>query len=121
MSAIRSGLVRATKVAARGSVFTQAARPLSTTARLAKREIISEREIPVSSYTPDARGSISGSASGEVGEHYVLPVRRDPVIEVQNNSADEDRVQPMSKRVYDAMPSTMQKMSVMGKVVIITG
>ena len=118
MSAIRSGLVRATNIATRSSVFTQAARPLSTTARLAKREIISEREIPVSSYTPDARGSISGSAAGE---QYSIPVRRDPVIEVHNNQSDGERVQPMTKRAYEAIPPTMQKMSVMGKVVIVTG
>jgi hypothetical protein len=121
MSAIRSRLVRATTVATRGPLLTRAARPLSTTARLAKREIISEREIPVSSYTPDARGSISGSAAVDAGEHYSIPVRRDPVIEVHANQADEHCVQPLTRRVYDSMPPTMQKMSVKGKIVIVTG
>ena len=120
MSAIRSGLARATKVASRSPIFTQSIRPISVSIRLAKREIISEREIPVSSYTPDARGSATGSATDN-GEHYSIPVRRNPNIEVPQRETDEDRVQPLSKRVYDAMPATMQKMSVMGKVVIVTG
>ena len=117
MSAIRSGLVRATKVATRSAIFTQAARPLSTTARLYKREIISEKEIPVSSYTPDGKGSLTGSAAGE---QYSIPVRRDPTIEVQSETAEE-KVTPLTKAVYEKMPPTMQKMTVYGKVVIVTG
>jgi hypothetical protein len=117
MSGIRSGLVRATRVASRSSVFTQAARPISTTARLYKREIISEKQIPVSSYTPDAKGSLTGSATGE---HYTIPVRPDPEVVVPGE-VEVETVTPMSQQVYDSLPPTMQKMSVFGKVVIVTG
>jgi hypothetical protein len=118
MSAFRSTVVCATKVATRSpSVFAQAARPLSTSARLYKREVIAEREIPVSSYTPDARGAINGSATPQ---QYSIPVRPDPIIE-GSTEIEEDKVYPLSRAAYERMPPTMQKMTVMGKVVIITG
>jgi hypothetical protein len=122
MSAIRSGLARATRAAVRSPAFTstQAIRPISITSRLAKREIISEREVPVSSYTPDSKGAASGSAD-HAGEHYSIPVRRNPDIEVPNQDTDVEVVQPLKEEVYQTMPATLQKMSVMGKVVIITG
>jgi hypothetical protein len=117
MSAIRSGLVLATKAAVRRpAIYTQAARTITTATALKKREIIAEKEVPVSSYTPDARGTLSGSSH----DHYSIPVRKDPKVEVQVDD-NADKVVPLSRAAFQRMPATLQKMTVMDKVVIITG
>lgn len=117
MSAIRSGLALATKAAARRpAIYAQATRTLTTAGPLKKREVIAEKEVPVSSYTPDARGTLSGSSR----DHYSIPVRKDPKVEVpaENNG---DKVVPLTRAAFQRMPATLQKMTVMDKVVIITG
>ncbi len=118
MSALRSGLVLAGRAAARRpAVAFQAARTLNTAAPLKKREVIAEKEVPVSSYTPDARGTMSGSSHGQ---QYSIPVRKDPKVEVPGED-HADRVVPLSQAAFQRLPATLQKMTVMGKVVIITG
>ncbi len=119
MSAFRLTLARASKVAARGNFsLVQAARPISTSARLYKpREIISEKEIPVSSYTPDGTGTATGSSGAQRSS---IPVRPDPTIEVPVETNTEKLV-PLTKAVYDKLPGTLQKMTVMDKLVIVTG
>jgi hypothetical protein len=118
MSAIRPVLVLAAKTAARRpAVYTQAARTLGTAATLKKREVIAEKEVPVSSYTPDGRGTLSGSSHGQ---QYSIPVRKDPKVEVPAEG-HVDRVVPLTQGAFQRLPATLQKMTVMGKVVIVTG
>jgi hypothetical protein len=118
MSAIRSGLAFATKnIARRSALYTQTARTLGTAATLKKREVIAEKEVPVSSYTPDGRGTMSGSSHGQ---QYSIPVRKDPKVEVPAED-HADRVVPLAQAAFQRLPATLQKMTVMGKVVIVTG
>jgi hypothetical protein len=93
------------------------ARSISTSSELKKREIISEKEIPNSSYTADGKGTLSGSGAAQ---HSTIPVRPDPTINVPGE-ADAEKVVPLTKAVHSKMTPTMQKMTVMDKVVIITG
>jgi NAD(P)-dependent dehydrogenase (short-subunit alcohol dehydrogenase family) len=68
----------------------------------------------VSVYSPDSKGA-NTSANGE---HFKIPVRRD---QAEVPAEEEDKVTPLTSKVYNQMTPTMQKMSVMGKVIIITG
>lgn len=82
-----------------------------------KNEVIKETEVPVSVYTPDSKGVASGNS-----DHFSIPVRTKgapppPAVEPEENTD----VTPLDQKVYEQMPPTMQKMSVMGKVIIITG
>lgn len=70
-----------------------------------KREVIAEREVPVSTYTD---GSVKRSTI----------IVGDDVAEAEKKV---EKVTPLSRTVYNSMPPTMQKMSVFGKVVIVTG
>lgn len=118
MSVARSGLVFAARVAARRPALSfQAVRTLNTAAPLKKREVIAEKEVPVSSYTPDGRGTMSGSSHGQ---QYSIPVRKDPKVEVPVED-HADRVVPLTQAGFHRLPATLQKMTVMGKVVIVTG
>ncbi|RYP76471.1 hypothetical protein DL771_001705 [Monosporascus sp. 5C6A] len=106
--------------------LTRAAAPLfSTTVRPAAsafRAIPSIRlrsdssrgsEVPVSVYT-DSKGAGAGSFS--------IPVNRNAARPAPVTSAEEDGdIVPLSEQVYQTMPPTMQKMSIKGKVVIVTG
>jgi hypothetical protein len=81
-----------------------------------KSEVIKETEVPVSVYSPDAKGVASGNS-----DHFSIPVKSagapapEPIVE------EEDAVVPLQEKVFKQMPRTLQKMSVMGKVIIITG
>lgn len=102
-------------------IFTQRAFLSGSTAPR-KSEVIKETEIPVSVYTPDAKNVGSGSSSASDHTTTTLPVKRG----AQNPEpvAPEEPMQvvkPLAAEVYAKMPATMQKMSVMGKVIIITG
>jgi hypothetical protein len=77
---------------------------------------VAEKEIPVSSYTPDGRGPLTGSAA----QQYSIPARDDPTIEVPGGAGVE-KVVPLTKTVYRHMSPTMQKLSLMDKVAIVTG
>lgn len=107
---MRSSFVRASKVATRSNLgFVQAARPLSTSARLFKREIISEKQIPISSYTDESAKA----------QRTTIPVRPDPEIEVPAEA--EMQSQPISRAAYENLPKSMQQMTVMDKVIIVSG
>ncbi|KAM7184143.1 hypothetical protein V8F33_013158 [Rhypophila sp. PSN 637] len=87
----------------------------SVSVRQLKSEVIKETEVPVSVYNPDSKGVASSNS-----EHFSIPVKPsarapEPAVE------EEDKVAPLEDRVYRQMPRTLQKMSVMGKVIIITG
>jgi hypothetical protein len=117
MSALRSSILRATKSITQGNAaLFKAARPLSTTSHLYRREVVAEKEIPVSSYTPDGKGPLTGSAA----QQYSIPVRDDPSINVPGG-ADAEKVVPLTNTVYRHMSPTMQNLSLMDKVAIITG
>jgi hypothetical protein len=112
MSALRNTVVRASKAAFRPTItFRATARPLSTTPPLAKpREIISEKQIPVSKYTE----------KGTTPERSTIPVRPSPDIEVPVEH-EEHHPPALNRNVYNRMSKTAQSMSIMDKVVIVTG
>jgi NAD(P)-dependent dehydrogenase (short-subunit alcohol dehydrogenase family) len=108
LSASRPAFARpATASVAQRATFTLSARRF-------KSEVIKETEVPVSVYTPDSKGAASLSS-----DHFSIPVKASKAPEPA--AVEEDQVTPLEEEVYKQMPRTMQKMSVMGKVVIITG
>jgi len=81
-----------------------------------KTEVIKETEVPVSVYQPDAKGVASANS-----DHFSIPVEGTqsvPALEIQ---ADNEKVIPLTQQAYRAMSPTMQKMSVMDKVIVVTG
>lgn len=87
----------------------------SVSAGRMKSEVIKETEVPVSVYNPDAKGVASGNS-----DHFSIPIKPGsgapaPIEE------EEDAVSPLQEKVYSQMPRTLQRMTVMGKVIIITG
>ncbi|KAI0477857.1 short chain dehydrogenase [Xylariaceae sp. FL0804] len=121
--------------------FTRAAAPLlrarpATSAPAARRtfaatalrrsnnrsgnDAVQETEIPVSVYAPDAKG-----ASGSTADHFSIPVNRDEAkprpVDSQPPPSEDGDVVPLTPGAYRGLPPTMQKMSIMGKVVVITG
>lgn len=109
MSAIRTSVFRAAAAATRPA--TMAARPLSTSARLLRREVIAEKQIPVSSYA---------DPESHAPQRSTIPVRNDPEIEVPAEEAGL-RAAPLSKALFSKLPKSIQKQTVMDKVVIVTG
>lgn len=104
----RPAIARAPISAAQRAAF-------SVSAGRMKSEVIKETEVPVSVYNPDAKGVASSNS-----DHFSIPVKNGsrapaPIAE------EEDAVAPLEEKVYRQMPRTMQRMSVMGKVIIITG
>jgi hypothetical protein len=86
---------------------------------LKKSEVIKEEEIPVSVYSPDAKGVGSANAA----DHFTVPVPQDAKANLAD-PADEEPMQtvtPLDASVFKSMPRTMQSMTVMDKVIIITG
>ena len=88
----------------------------SVSANRLKSEVIKETEVPVSVYNPDAKGVASASS-----DHFSIPVKPGSRAPAPIDEVEEDAVHPLQDKVYRQMPRTMQKMSVMGKVIIITG
>lgn len=78
-----------------------------------KKNVIREKEIPVTIY--DGPGQ---------GDKHTVPVPesagRVPT-ESPVPAPEHDAVQPLSKKVYDSMPHTMRNMTVHGKTIIVTG
>ena len=97
-------------VAARALPAAQ--RSFSRTAAARSRRDGGDGEIPVSSYAPGAKG-----AAGSIPVNRASATGRPAPIDAEENGD----VTPLSQQVYSTMPPTMQKMSVMGKVVIVTG
>lgn len=122
MSSIRIARVAQRLVAApRPSVARPAFRASQRAAfsvsacRTIHRLIIKETEVPVSVYNPDGKG-----AGSSASDRFTIPVKPgsdapQPVVE------EQDVVTPLQEKVYRQMPRTLQNMSVMGKVIIITG
>lgn len=96
-------VVRAASKAA-GSAF-KARAAFTTGAKLRNAEIISASEIPHTSYNS---GSVQRSTI-PVGDHTLIPL------------ATRERVIPLTNGAYKNMTPMMQKMTLMDKVVIVTG
>jgi hypothetical protein len=77
--------------------------------RSAKNEVIKETEVPVSIYTPDGNP-----------DQFNIPVKKGNAEAAAVDPEDADVV-PLDPKVFKSLPPTMQKMSVMGKVIVITG
>lgn len=114
-SAMRATMRLATRPVARNAVpaFTQRA-TFSASSSWLKSEVIKETEVPVSVYSPDSKGVASANS-----DHFSIPVRH--TSQGQGPVADTDVVKPLTEKVFSQMPATMQRMSVMGKVIIVTG
>ncbi|KAI9736525.1 MAG: hypothetical protein M1818_006036 [Claussenomyces sp. TS43310] len=115
MSTFRTTFVRASRAATRPSVssFAKATRPLSVSARLYKGEVVSEKEIHSTSYVIDP---VTGSPKAL---HKSIPVQ-DHETEV-SSEPESDPVVPLTREAYEKMSPMMQKMTLMDKVVIVTG
>ncbi len=90
----------------------------SVSARKLKSDVVKETEVPVSVYTPDAKGAATGAAP----DHFTIPVKAGPA-QTHAEPADEvdDSITPLDEKVYNALPPTLKKMTVHDKVIIITG
>jgi NAD(P)-dependent dehydrogenase (short-subunit alcohol dehydrogenase family) len=114
MSAVRSSILRASRAAARSNpsvVARIAYRPISTTTTDKQREVISEKNIPVASYT-------DSNKAGEP-QRTSIPVRPNPDIETKADEAEPNG--PITKALFNKLPKNLQKMTVMDKVILITG
>lgn len=80
-----------------------------------KSDVVAETEIPVSVYSTDSKGSGQSSS-----DHYSIPVSRENA-KPTPIAVEEEAVTPLTQKVYNTLPRTMQKMSIMDKVVIVTG
>lgn len=79
-----------------------------------KKSVVREKEVPVTVY----------SAGHGQGDKHTVHVTEDAAQVPYDSPApplDHDLVQPLGKKVYEAMPHTMRNMSVYGKTIIITG
>ncbi|KAI0419338.1 short chain dehydrogenase [Xylaria grammica] len=122
----KAAILRLTRAAAprlssasRTSVFRAvpaAQRPFSISAVRPKSDVVQETEVPVSVYSADSKG-----AAGSTSDHFSIPVNRDDAKPKPIASEEDGDVIPLTKRVYSEMPPMMQKMSVMDKVVVVTG
>ncbi|KAH6647316.1 hypothetical protein BKA67DRAFT_594439 [Truncatella angustata] len=81
-----------------------------------KSDVVAETEIPVSVYSTDAKGTGQSSS-----DHYSIPVSRENAKPSAISSEPDDTVTPLTQKVYSSLPPTMQKMSIMDKVVVVTG
>jgi hypothetical protein len=70
-------------------------------------EVIAEREVPTSSYT------------GGEAHHSTLKIRDDD--KPSAAKLPEERVVPLTRDIFDRMTPSMQKMTLFGKVVVVTG
>ncbi len=82
-----------------------------------KTAVIEETEVPVSVYSPDAKGVASANS-----DHFSIPVKgRTDVTTSPLEEPEEAKIATLDPKVYRMLPPSMQKMSVMGKVIIVTG
>lgn len=101
-------------VVARGTPSLAQRAAFSVSAGRFKSQVIKEDEVPVSVYKPDSKGVASGNAG-----QYSIPVKHGAL--TPEPAVEEEEVVPLEDKVYKQMPRTLQKMSVHGKVIIITG
>ncbi|KAH6679659.1 putative D-arabinitol 2-dehydrogenase [Halenospora varia] len=101
-SALRSA-TRATRISTGPPTIARAAFSASTKLSVPPVEVISEKSVKNVSYK-----------HGEA--------KRSTLIVGEATKADNaERVVPLSREVYDSMPPSMQKMTIMDKIVIVTG
>ncbi|POR33853.1 L-xylulose reductase [Tolypocladium paradoxum] len=77
-----------------------------------KKSVVREKEVPV---------TVFGAGHGD---KHTVQVPEDAAQVPFDSPApppDHDAVQPLSRRVYDAMPHTLRNMTVYGKTIIVTG
>lgn len=90
-------------------------RAYATESKNLKREIVSEKAIPVTAFKDASANSTSPGTASPV--HFTIPVRGSkPAAESPSLP-----VTPLTKDLFSRLPPTVQKMTVMGKVVIVTG
>lgn len=75
--------------------------------RLKTPEVIAEREVPTTSY------------SGGEAHHSTLKIRDEE--KAAETQPTEEIVVPLTREVYNLMTPSMKKMTLFGKVVIVTG
>ncbi|ORY61351.1 short-chain dehydrogenase [Pseudomassariella vexata] len=92
-----------------------AARAFNSSSVRMKSDVVRETEVPVSVYAPDSKGGASSS------DHFSIPVSRENAKPTPIPTAENEDVHPLNQKVFNTMTPTMQKMTVMDKVVIITG
>ncbi|EMR83712.1 putative d-arabinitol 2-dehydrogenase protein [Botrytis cinerea BcDW1] len=113
MSAIRSSFIRAAAKAGRRTtpsiISRQAVRAFTTTPQANDYEAIHEKEIPATKFQP-----------GSGAERVTIPVEEAAAAAAAAKEA-VDVVTPLTQSAYKGMTPTMQKMSLMGKVVVVTG
>ncbi|KAL1838704.1 hypothetical protein VTJ49DRAFT_2294 [Mycothermus thermophilus] len=119
---------RSARLASRLSSFLRpAARPatpslaqrasFSLSARLKKSSVIKETEVPVSVYSPDAKGVASSNS-----DHFSIPVNPAAIPAQEPGPDPEDApITPLQDNLYHRLPRTLQNMTVHGKVIIVTG
>jgi hypothetical protein len=93
-----------------------AQRAFSLSASRSKSDVVQETEIPVSVYSADSKGS-----AGSTSDHFSIPVNRDDAKPKPFPPVEDTDVIPLTKKVFRDMPPMMQKMTVMDKVVVVTG
>ncbi|KAJ2993780.1 hypothetical protein NUW58_g1737 [Xylaria curta] len=97
-------------------VNAAAQRAFSISAARPKTDVVQETEVPVSVYSPDSKG-----AAGSTSDHFSIPVNRDDAKPKPFPPRGGRRCHSLTKKVYGDMPPMMQKMSIMDKVVVVTG
>lgn len=95
-----ANITKATSISAR--FLNESAAPKS------KREVIAEKQIPVAEYVNNSPKRSS------------IPVRDDPDVEVPLPEQPKS-VKPLTREMYEKLPKALQKLTVMDKVIIITG
>ena len=95
-----TNLTKATSISAR--MMTESAAPKS------KREVIAEKQIPVAEYVNNSP------------KRSTIPVRDDPDVEVPLPEKPK-AIKPLTREMYEKLPKALQKLTVMDKVIIITG
>lgn len=98
----RSAL-RVARVAAAPSVPKVSRAAFSAATKLRNAEFVGEKEVPVVTY-----------AHGEAQ-------RSTFIVDQAQAKSDPDAVIPLSQEVYDSMTPSLQKMTIKGKTVIVTG
>lgn len=78
-----------------------------------KNNVVREKEIPATIY--------DGPGSGDKRTVHVPENAAKIPFESPAPPVEHDAVEPLSKRVYEALPHTMKNMTVFGKTIIITG
>lgn len=116
MSAIRSFTRVATRATmaprtAASGMSMRAIRPISASASAKATEVVTEKEVPVSSWpqnSKDARSSIPVPPRGQHNAQQPVPT-------------ENEEVHPLTAEAFEKMSPMMRKMTVYGKTIVITG